>query len=81
MPAMRFYRDLFAGKGKKDQGRGDPPSQALPQNTGNAAEETPHQGTHAERTWVHKARLTERTQAGAHDRLAYRHRHGHAQQR
>jgi hypothetical protein len=77
-----IYRDLFAGKGKKDQGRGDPPpSKAPPENTGSAADHTPHQGTDAERSWVRKARLTERTSAGEHARPAHHGRHSHAQQR
>jgi hypothetical protein len=73
-----IYRDLFAGKARKDQGPSYPATpKARPESP--AIDEAPHQG--AEQSWVRKARLTEREPAGEQARPAYRDRHGHAHQR
>jgi hypothetical protein len=73
-----IYRDLFAAKGKKDQGQGNPSSpKSSPESP--VIEEPPygHHDADPERSWVRKARLTERTAAGEQARPAYRHGHAH----
>lgn len=77
-----LYRDLFPAKGKGNPGHGGQSPETGQANSGAASEAMPsrHQDGDAERSWVHKARLTGRT-ADEHARPAYRDRPGPAQQR
>jgi hypothetical protein len=66
-----IYRDLFAGKGRKDQGPSHPATpRARPESP--AIDETPHQGDG--QSWVRKARLSGRSPADGQARPAYRDR-------
>lgn len=75
-----IYRDLFASKGRKGEGASHPATpSARPESP--AIDEMLYQGADAERSWVQKARLSDRPPAGEHARTAYRGRPGHPHQR